>query len=40
MLWKSHTLSQRQWKGELPCVQITGYASVYKSDTYSGVFSQ
>lgn len=28
MLWKSHTLSQRQWKGVLPCVQITGYVSV------------
>lgn len=25
---ESHTLSQRQWKGELPCVQITGYVSV------------
>lgn len=28
MLWKSDTLSQRQWKGEPPCVQITGYVSV------------
>lgn len=25
---ESHTLSQRQWKGDLPCVQITGYVSV------------
>lgn len=25
---ESHTLSQRQWKGDLPCVQITGYVFV------------